>query len=111
MKPDEQFYRELIEERICSHCIDAGEGGMCHISIRQECAVQRFIPGIIEAIESVESPAMEPYENMLRRIVCESCAHQSSNGKCIVRDELDCALDRYFPLIVQVIEEARGRAR
>lgn len=110
MKREERV-RRLIEERVCSHCIDAGEHGTCHILNRRECAVQQFTPQIIGAVDSVESPSIEPYEQQLRRLVCASCVHQSSNGRCTVRDELECALERYFPLIVEVIEEARRETR
>ena len=60
---------------------------------------------IVETIHSVKSDKMEPYIEALRRNVCVYCKHQSPDGKCTFRVNLDCGLDRYFPLIIEAIEE------
>jgi hypothetical protein len=41
----------------------------------------------------------------LRKNVCSECRHQSSDGTCSLRRSLDCGLDRYFPLVIEAIEE------
>ena len=107
MTAQETQYWKLIEEKVCSHCIDADRHGHCRLGGEEECAVKRFFPGILGVIESVSSDSMEPYEAALRRSICTSCVHQSPEGVCSVRDEVECALDRYFPMIVEAIEEAR----
>ena len=73
--------------------------------------MKKYFPQILEVVGSSYSHSMEPYEKLLRNKVCGICIHQSPSGSCSLRNEVECALDRYFPLIVQVIEEAQLRER
>jgi hypothetical protein len=54
---------------------------------------------------------MIPYEEELRKRVCFHCKNQTSDGRCSLRENVECTLDRYFPLIVEVIEETQMRER
>lgn len=110
MNIDEQYW-PIIQAKICSRCIDAGPGAECRIGGKQECSIRHFLPQIVEIIRSVESTSIIPYETLLRNKICSVCAHQSADGVCLARNDVECALDRYFPLIVEVIEEARQRGR
>ena len=105
MTQDEQKYLEEIQTRICHKCIDGDGNGNCLIARGSECAMKRFFPEILDAVRSVYGTSMEPYEAALRTRVCGSCINQSPDGRCAIRDDVECSLDRYFPLIVQVIEE------
>lgn len=102
---EKQEYLDEIRERICSKCVDGDGKGNCLISKNAECAVVRFFPQILEVVHSTYATSMEPYEAALRNKVCGACVHQSSDGTCSMRDGVDCSLDRYFPMIVQMIEE------
>ena len=102
---DEQKYLEEVQTRICPKCIDGDGRGNCLIVRGSECAVKRFFPQILDAVWSVCDASIEPYEAALRTRVCGSCTNQSQDGRCAIRDDIECSLDRYFPLIVQVIEE------
>jgi hypothetical protein len=44
------------------------------------------------------------YVNSLRRNVCALCDEQKEDGTCRKRDQLECALDRYFPIVIEVVE-------
>lgn len=105
MTQDEQKHLEEIQTRICPKCIDGDGHGNCLIAHGTECAMKRFFPQILDAVRSVRDRSMEPYEAALRTRVCGACVHQSPDGRCAMRDDVECALDRYFPLIVHVIEE------
>ncbi len=96
---------DAIRSRVCRGCIDSDGHGNCMISSAADCTITRFFPQIVSAVRSVSSPFMEPYEAELRKRVCSECVHQSRDGSCAVRNDVECALDRYFPLIVQAIEE------
>lgn len=108
---DEHKYLEEIQARICPKCIDGDGKGNCLISHGAECAVKVFFPQIVEAVHSAHSTSMEAYESALREKVCGVCSHQASDGKCTLRNDVECALDRYFPLIVQAIEELDVKRR
>jgi hypothetical protein len=108
--PTKAEYLEALEAVICRKCVDSDGRGTCLIADR-ECAVKKFLPQILDVVGSTNSTSIDAYEAQLRKTVCNHCAHQSLDGVCSLRNDIDCALDRYFPLIVQVIEETQQRER
>ena len=106
MLTDEEYW-SMMQAKICAKCVDGDGGGGCRIAHGHDCALRKYFPQILEVIGSSYSHSIEPYERKLRNKVCGICIHQSPGGVCSLREEVDCALDRYFPMIVQVIEEAQ----
>ncbi len=109
--PTNDEYWTALEKRICAKCVDGGGDGSCRIAPGRDCAVRAHFPQIIEVVNSVFSSSVEPYVEQLRKKVCAVCTEQSTGGACALRNETECALDRYFPLIVQVIEETQLKKR
>ena len=101
-------YRQAVSAAICAKCIDGDRNGSCRIGIQQECAVMTHLPKIVDAVFSVESEKLEPYIAALRKNVCATCQYEGTNGTCNVRNRIDCALDRYFPMIVETLQETRS---
>ena len=54
---------------------------------------------------------MEIYIRELRLITCAECGYQTVTGNCRLREDVDCALDRYFPLIIEAIEAVDTASR
>ncbi|HMK38315.1 MAG TPA: hypothetical protein VK569_03175 [Bacteroidota bacterium] len=109
--PTDEEYWDALQRKICAKCVDGDGHGGCLIAHGRDCAIKTHFPQIIESVNSVFSPSVEPYVEQLRKRVCAVCTSQSSGGECRLRDETECALDRYFPLIVQVIEETQLKKR
>ena len=108
--PTVEEYWDALREKVCLKCVDGDGKGNCLIAKGTDCALKVFLPQILEAVSSVQSSSMVPFEERLRSRICAHCIHQNPAGVCAVRDDVDCALDRYYPLIVQVIEETRLRS-
>ena len=102
-------YWQAVQQRICTKCIDGDAHGNCRLTGEESCGLKAHFPRIVETIHSVKSDKMEPYIDALRQNVCANCKHQPPNGKCMVRANVDCGLDRYFPLVVEAIEAVQGR--
>jgi hypothetical protein len=100
-------YWQAVSAKVCIKCIDADSNGHCRIGNERECGLKIHFPKIVETILSVESDKLEPYVLALRQTVCANCEYQSADGTCTVRTQIDCALDRYFPMIVDVIQGVR----
>ncbi len=109
--PTNDQYWAALQAKICVKCIDGDGSGSCLIARGSDCALRTHFDQIIATVNSVYSPDVAPYVDELRRNVCASCTGQTPGGACSLRDETECALDRYFPLIVQVIEETQLRNR
>lgn len=106
---DYEKYREAIHKKVCQHCIDRTEEGICGLTGHDECGVEAHLPKIVRAVQSVQSDSLQDYIDALRKIVCVDCKNKNSDGTCQLRSEADCGLDRYFELVVEAIEEVDQR--
>ncbi|MGB2867867.1 MAG: hypothetical protein WBD36_05410 [Bacteroidota bacterium] len=100
-------YWKAVSARVCAKCIDGDSNGYCRLGEGRECGLTAHFPRIVETILSVESDSLEPYVSALRKNVCEKCKEQSADGTCAARKQVDCGLDRYFPMIVDVVQGVR----
>ncbi len=97
----------VIRARVCRKCIDGDGKGGCRLPIDDSCALDKFFPEIVETVTAVHADSYQDYVNALRARICKSCGHQFADGVCKKRDTLECALDRYFPIVVDVIESVK----
>jgi hypothetical protein len=109
--PTSEEYWAALQAKICAKCVDGDGSGACLIAPGRDCALRTHFDQIIATVNSVYSHSVAPYVDELRRNVCASCSGANPGGACSLRDETECALDRYFPLIVQVIEETQLKKR
>ncbi|MBI4547154.1 MAG: hypothetical protein HY707_04185 [Ignavibacteriae bacterium] len=104
MQQSLEQYWQAVQQRVCLNCIDSDGYGNCRLTGEDACGLKYHFPRIVDTVLSVHSDRIEPYVEALRKNVCVFCKHQSPDGKCSFRSNLDCGLDRYFPLIVETIE-------
>ncbi len=105
-------YRKAIQERVCAVCLDgifdeAGDFVRCGLPADRTCPIEAYLPQVVDVVKSKQSPAMEDYVDVLRKMVCDNCIH-NENGVCELRLHADCALDRYFLLVAGAVDEARA---
>ena len=109
---EHQEYLDAIRSRVCPVCLDSVMHGnqfvRCGLPAGRTCPVEIYLPQVIEVVESVDSWLMEDYVSALRDKVCAFCAN-SEGDFCALRVQADCALDRYFALVVEAIDEVRTR--
>lgn len=63
---------------------------------------------MVVTIANTKGETMDAYISALRRHVCILCDHQQANMSCKKRNDLECALDRYYPLVVEIVETVRA---
>ena len=97
-------YLEAIKEKICPHCIEGDGTGNCHISFDKLCTIEVNYDRIVKSILATKSDRYEDYVAGLRENVCENCSYGASED-CDERNAVECPLDRYYPMIVDAIEE------
>jgi nucleotide-binding universal stress UspA family protein len=103
----DERYLQAIREKVCTKCIDRTSAGLCAASTYEACAINRHLPEIIDIVLSTGGNNLGAYTARLRETVCSVCQHQSPDGRCDLRDDVECALDRYFPLVVEAIQEVK----
>jgi hypothetical protein len=107
-------YWQAIREQICVRCLDGDRQGNCRLTTERDCTLETHLPRIIQVIKNSSSDAMKDYIRELRLITCAQCTYQSVDGTCLSREDVECQLDRYFPLVVAAIEsvdQSPGRHR
>ena len=97
-------YLEAIKDKICPHCIDADNVGNCRISSARDCTIDTNYNRIVRSILATKSNRYEDYVAGLHENVCENCTYGTPDV-CDDRNQIDCPLDRYYPMIVDAIEE------
>ena len=95
---------EAIRKKVCGVCLNRVSSGLCEITKEDTCAIERFLPEIIETATSVNSDKIDDYVSALRASVCRAC-RPNGEIECSVRDSEECILDRYFVLIIEAVEE------
>lgn len=105
MKGPYERILERIAGRICKVCAFRGADGECYSPDPEGCAIMRKLDDIIAAVQGIHSDRMDPYVDRLRELVCANCSNQDSRGNCPLRPGANCALDDYFELVVEIIEE------
>ncbi len=100
---------QALREEVCVRCVDGDGHGNCRIDPAIECPMQTHLPEIVELVRKTRSDSMIDYIRELRLIACARCQYQAADGSCNMREEVACALDRYFPLIIETIESCVRR--
>lgn len=100
-------YWSAIQGRVCQKCIDGDGSGGCRLPLDQSCPVLEFLPQIVQSVTNTRSDRYDDYVDALRKNVCARCKEQAPEGVCLRRNSVECALDRYYGLILQVIEETQ----
>jgi hypothetical protein len=95
-------YLKAIREKVCSICVDSDENGNCKMTDEECCAVELYLDKIVEVVHSVASDKMSDYVDALHQKICVEC--RGNFERCNLRSDINCSLDRYFPLIVETIQ-------
>ena len=94
-----------LRNTVCAVCLDRKDDGSCALSGGRTCGLEAHLPRILEVVQTVHSSRMDEYVEAIRQRVCAVC-EQDAQGVCRAREDGECALDAYLPLVVDALEEA-----
>ena len=100
---------QRLREKICPNCVRRTRDGGCSLPEDRPCSLFANLDEIIEIVRQTRSSQIDPFVNTLRERVCGACHFQDDHGQCPCRQDVDCALDTYYPLIVEEIEKELGQ--
>jgi hypothetical protein len=98
-------YLEAIEKNICSVCVDSDDNGICSLTEKEICGVKHYFDNILEIVHNSNTDDTYELHAQLRDQICESCKTSIDKDHCNLRDDSNCALDRYFSVIVETIQK------
>lgn len=100
-----QRYIDAIRKNVCAICVDSSEEGDCKLTTKELCAVEYYLPKIIEVVHTTDSEDLKEYHANLKNTICAECAASEDADHCYLREDANCSLDRYFSLIVETIKK------
>jgi hypothetical protein len=103
-----QAYWEAIQRLVCGVCLDQADDGSCGLT-RRACALQTHLPRLAEVLSRVRSTRMDEYEAAVRAEICAHCSQQDAEGRCALREQAECALFTYLPLVLEAVEGVNER--
>ncbi len=98
-------YLKAIKQSVCAICVDSNEKGRCTLNGNEVCAVELYLPRIIDLVHNNDNAELTKIYKNLRETVCIECNAQNEEGLCYLREDANCSLDRYFYLIVETIQK------
>ncbi|MCG8409072.1 MAG: hypothetical protein MI923_28025 [Phycisphaerales bacterium] len=98
-----------LRERICPSCVRFTGAGTCSLPKNRPCSLFENLAEVVDVVRHTHSRRIDPYVDALRSRVCAACHFEDEHGSCPCRNNVDCGLDTYFPLIVEVIEDELAR--
>ncbi|HEY6190937.1 MAG TPA: hypothetical protein VI215_01275 [Bacteroidota bacterium] len=104
-------YWLAVRAAICSHCADGDIWGDCHLDQPVQCPVPAFLLSVAELVKQGGIETMQDYEADIGAIVCSKCRQQWGNGRCGMREESYCPLERYCAKVIEAIERVHRRQR
>jgi hypothetical protein len=96
-------YLKAIKENVCSVCVDSSKKGKCTLHKNESCAVEVFYPRIIEVIKKNEYKTYQEIHAALKEEICADCSGEDGSGSCVLHEDANCSLDRYFVSIIDVV--------
>lgn len=98
-------YIKAIENNICKMCIDSDNEGNCVLTDEERCAVEMYLPEIIRIVHEINNDNYPEHYAKFKSEVCKDCKARDDKGFCYLKDDSNCALDRYYSVIVETIKK------
>ncbi len=95
---------DQFEQRICRVCVHETATGGCTLTRNRECPIFQWAEQVAEAVAGVDSDRLADYMDLVQAIVCPDCL-QDEQGHCEARTQLDCPLDLYLGIVVEILEQ------
>jgi len=99
-----QKYIKAIKDNVCAICVDSNDKGNCTLSNKEVCAVQLYLPQVVDIIHNSGTDDIQIYKEKVHQTICSNCKTVDEGGFCHLREDVNCSLDRYFRFIVETIQ-------
>ena len=104
-----ESYEQAIRRHVCEECIDFAQDGSCVTHDSQGCAVFRYLPELVQIALGIHERKIDPYAKAVQKRLCSQCENSKGSENCELRENIDCGLNRYLPLVLDAIEEVNRK--
>ncbi|MBI4597874.1 MAG: hypothetical protein HY737_05680 [Candidatus Omnitrophica bacterium] len=103
-----QPYRDALARKVHAVCLDRNLDPTSVIDTEAGCRIDRFLPELVQMVRQIRSDNLADYEAVMRERVCHQCGNLTAEDRCPVREQAECCLYRYLPLVIEAIFEVQG---
>lgn len=96
-------YREALTRHVHSICWNRNLDSQSMINTEADCRIERLLPNLVALAKLVGPGDYATFESALPSTICVTCGNQDMSGDCRVREEAECCLYRYLPLVYDAI--------
>ncbi|HUN82688.1 MAG TPA: hypothetical protein VMV81_14380 [Phycisphaerae bacterium] len=100
-----------LRERLCPVCVRCTMKHTCSLPPDRSCALFEQLPLIVDIVRKTREATIDPYVQAVRGQICSVCRFEDVDGACSMREDIDCALNTYLPIIIDEIEQELDRVR
>ena len=98
-----QAYREAIARRVHGICFDRNLDPTSKVNTEANCRIERFLPQLVELAKATGPKNGAGFETAVEHTICIQCGNQNALGECHVKEQADCCLYRYLPIVYETI--------
>ena len=98
-----QDYRDAVAQQVHAICFDRNLDPQSTVNTEAACRIERFLPELVRLARMVGPNDMAAFEAAFERTICAQCGHLDAVGTCPVREQAECCLYRYLPLLYDAI--------
>ena len=104
-----QPYREAINQRLHAVCIDRNLDPHSTVNTEADCRIDRYLPQLVALARLSRRDDLQEFTAGVRRTICSRCGNQDAMGACHLRDDTECCLYRYLPLVYDAVLDVSNR--
>lgn len=101
-------YADAIRTQVCVACLDRTGRGVCGTEGWDRCPLNRYLDQIVALVNRQEGVALQDLVHGMKSTVCADC-RVNPQAFCRCGREDECALEQYFPLVIEAIRTVNLR--
>lgn len=105
-----QPYRDAIAKRVHAVCLDRNLDPTSTVNTEVGCRIERFLPQLVELARAVGPNDLSAFEAVFEETICSQCGNLDAFGTCPVREQAECCLYRYLPLVYEAIHSVAANS-
>ena len=102
-------YREALRRRVCAICLDGADDGHCGLESARRCPVDERLVELVDLLVEMRGRHDTRHAAAVEARICSRCTQREASGRCGMREDGQCALAVFLPLIVEAIDELESR--
>lgn len=103
-----EAYRDAVAKYVHAVCFDRNLDPDSKVDTEATCRIERFLPQMVQLAKAAGPNNMPGFEAAVEQTICRQCGNLDALGVCRVREQAECCLYRYLPLVYEAIHSVKA---